>query len=240
MRLVSAIKQEVLFQFRHGFYYIYLFLSVVYIVILKLLPEDIKAIVLPILIFSDPAVAGFFFLGAMILLERGQRTLEGLFVTPLTVIEYFLTKIIAFVILSLVTCLFIILIVSGINVNFLPVVLGIFLGSVLFTLLGFPFAASAKSVNHYFIIAGFFFSVFSIPVLDFLKIVPSPVFSFFPTMAVIRLVHAGFYPYPLIDLLLALGVLLFWIILAFLWAYHWFYKYIIYNAGGDKCSIKIG
>jgi len=101
MRLTAALTYDIRLQFRHYFYYAYLIVSIIYVIILRAVPLDFRQTAAVLVIFTDPSTLGFFFLGGIILLERGQKTLEGLFVTPLRVFEYMLSKILSLTLLAL-------------------------------------------------------------------------------------------------------------------------------------------
>ena len=80
-KMSQSIKNDVILQFRSGFYYAYMLISVIYIVVLRVLPENLADMALTETIFTDPSVFGYFFMGALIMLEKDQHTLESLFVT---------------------------------------------------------------------------------------------------------------------------------------------------------------
>jgi fluoroquinolone transport system permease protein len=44
-----------------------------YLIILSFLPENIFSVALPLVVFSDPSVLGLFFIGGIILLEKGRE-----------------------------------------------------------------------------------------------------------------------------------------------------------------------
>lgn len=236
-RFLIQLKQDIIFQARHGFYYVYIILCIAYIFILRLLPKEAKEFVLPLVVLSDPAVAGFFFLGGVILLERGQRILESLFVTPLRLFEYIAAKVLSFTLLGLITSLIIIISSTGFSISFAPVIICIILSSILFTLFGFPLAAYAKTVNHYFIIGGVLMIPFWIPLIEYFGIVHSPLFIVFPFSSCLVLLKAGFTEVSIGDQIIAIMILLFWTGIAAFWAYRWFYKYIVLNTGEDTCQI---
>jgi fluoroquinolone transport system permease protein len=147
MRLFQAFKFDVKFQFRHGFYYAYGFVSLLYVGLLRALPMEFRERITTLLITSDPAVLGMFFVGGMVLLERGQNIFESLFVTPLRVREYLVSKAISLTLLSVVTCFLIATLTFGLDYHGGLFFLGIVLTSVLFTLLGIGTAVRARSLN---------------------------------------------------------------------------------------------
>lgn len=70
MRLGSLLIWDIRFQAKYGFYFLYAVLTVIYTIILLAVPESWQEKTAAILIFSDPASMGLFFMGAIILLEK--------------------------------------------------------------------------------------------------------------------------------------------------------------------------
>lgn len=73
MRFKNLLLWDMKFQGRYGFYLLYGILTAFYIVLLHSLPQSWKENAAAILIYSDPAAMGLFFMGAIILLEKSQR-----------------------------------------------------------------------------------------------------------------------------------------------------------------------
>lgn len=69
-------------------------------VLLRALPPDLRVLLAPPVIFSDPGIMGFFLVAALILLERGQGVLDVIFVTPLRLHEYLAAKVTAVTLLA--------------------------------------------------------------------------------------------------------------------------------------------
>ena len=92
MRLKNLIIGDVKFQIKYGFYFIYLILTILYVCLIFALPENIKEKAATVMIFTDPAAMGMFFMGAIILLEKSQRVLNSLVVSPIKVWEYIASK----------------------------------------------------------------------------------------------------------------------------------------------------
>lgn len=145
MRFKKLLLGDIRFQFKYGFYYLYAIITLIYVVILELIPELWREKAGGILIFTDPATLGMMFMGAIILLEKSQGVLNSLAVSPLKVSEYILSKVISLGILSTLVGTIIALFVG---VTHLPmVILGTFLGAVLFSLLGMAVGTKINSLN---------------------------------------------------------------------------------------------
>jgi hypothetical protein len=72
MRLLHAVLADIRFQIKQGFYLVYVVITAMYLIIMSFLPDDILAVALPLVVFSDPSVLGLFFIGGIILMEKGQ------------------------------------------------------------------------------------------------------------------------------------------------------------------------
>lgn len=243
MRLLSGIQQDIKFQFRHGIYNIYLILSVLYILLLNSVPVSLKQNAIILVVFTDPAILGFFFMGGIIILEKGQRTLESLFVTPYQIYEYMISKVLSLTLVSILCSFLIVAFTSfisffpfSINFNFSPLMLllAVTLSSVFFSLLGFPFAVKARTVNGYLISASLLIPVILLPLLDFLSIFKFPLLKIFPTSSSIVLLEAVFRPVSPLVIVLNILNLLIWITLSYIWAYKWFEKFVLIRIGDEK------
>lgn len=153
MRLLLVIKNDIRYQVRYGFYFIYFLLTVVYILILHQINDPvIKSLVGTLIILSDPAVLGYFFIGGIWLLEKEEGLHSYTAIAPLKNSEYVLSKIISLGFVSTFSAI----IITGITmswVNLLVLTGTVFLSSCFFTLIGLLLATLAKTVNSYLMIS---------------------------------------------------------------------------------------
>ena len=150
-RLLNSIKADIMFQIKHGFYGVYIALSIMYIIVLSFIPPASIKYVLPILIYFDPAGLGLFFIGGMVLLEKEQGVLALLYITPLKVKEYILSKVITLSLISILAGVVISLLSYNSTVNYFLLCVSVFLVSVLFTFIGFLVSTKSKTVNDYLV-----------------------------------------------------------------------------------------
>jgi fluoroquinolone transport system permease protein len=170
MRLLNALKSDIIFQKKQGFYMIYIAITLLYIILLSLMPELWLKYALPIIIFSDPSGLGLFFIGGIMMLEKEQGILSYLTITPLKTEEYLLSKMISLSILAAIVSVILSLTSEiDIKVNYLTLIVGVLMGSSLFTCVGAMVSVNCKSLNAYF-----------------LKIVPSMLFLIIPCLSVIN------------------------------------------------------
>lgn len=227
MRLLSAILNDIKIQFRSGFYYAYLFVCVLYILLVFQIPVEYRSFGVFYVIFTDPTVLGFYFIGGIILLERRQKTLASLFVTPLKLNEYILSKVISLTVLALLSSLLISVVLLGFNFNIPVFILTVTLASILFTLIGITLGVRAKDINHYLFVSALYLLPIFFPVLGFLGIVNKYIFMIIPTHSILNLLNFSILGVKSGSLVVDFGILLVWIVLAFFWARSWFVKYII-------------
>ncbi|KMQ52261.1 ABC transporter permease [Chitinispirillum alkaliphilum] len=226
MRQIKAITADLRFQYRHGFYFVYAFILVVYIVLLRNLPDYLVEPFAVLLILSDSAVLGFFFIGGILLLERGQGILDALFITPLRPREYLVSKVVSLTVLSLLVSLCILLGGAGFPYSIIPVIAGIGLTSSLFILFGCMLGLKATSVNSYFAIAMVVLFPMFLPLLGYFGIYDSLLWNFLPTHSCIVLTSAYFGHVPPVQMIQALFILILWNLIFSVKAQRYFSDYL--------------
>ena len=147
MRIKSLICWDIKTQIKYGFYLLYAILTLLYILVLFAVPETWRETLAVILIFSDPAAMGMFFMGAIVLLEKSQRVPCAFAVSPVSSGEYVAAKMISLCVISVLVS-GILAAASGIHpIGY--VLAGTALSSLIFTLLGIIVAANIGSLNQF-------------------------------------------------------------------------------------------
>ena len=149
MRKINVIKGDMTFQWKYGFYALYFLMIIIYLVVFSFFKGDIKDTIVSICVYSDPAAMGMFFMGALILLEKSQRITNTIAISPVTTEEYILGKIMSIGIISEIVG--IVLMIQRSPVNYFLCAVGIFAGSVIFSLCGIIVGAKIQSLNQYII-----------------------------------------------------------------------------------------
>ncbi len=235
MKAAAVIKYDLKFQFRHGFYHVYVIVTLSYIVFLNLLPYELRPPVAVLLVFTDPCVLGFFFIGGIVLFEKGQGVFQNLFVTPLRLRDYLLSKTLSLSLLSISAAYAIVLFTFGFNFNPFLLFVGVALSSVLFTLIGLTLVVRVETINQYLMASIAYILPLMLPLIEFLGLANSPVFYLLPAKPALILIGGaitgGVDIYEIIYAIIALTV---WIVLAYIWVYRWFYRYVINRIGGGN------
>ena len=189
------------------------------------------------LLFFDPAVIGFIFVGALVLFEKSENVLQALVITPMRIDEYLQTKIVTLTILSLVSgSLFmgLMIVFNETEANIGYMVLGIVLTSVMLILLGFIIVSRINSVNGYLlgIMIGFLVLSFP-PLLHIFGLYESLVFYIWPTMASFIIFENVFTSvgYETWEIAYGLMYQIVWIGVLYYYAKKSFFEYIIVRGG---------
>lgn len=192
-RLLHAVLADMRFQVKHGFYFVYGIITLMYLILLSFLPEDVLAIALPLVVFSDPSVLGLFFIGGIILLERGQGILMVLVVSPLRSQEYILAKVISLALISVVAAILITWFSSFPTVNWLLLFLSTILTSAIFTLLGILINAGCHTVNQYMLKTIPYMLLFILPCFSLIGFPYAWLFTMVPSVAALKLMMGAYH-----------------------------------------------
>ncbi len=167
IRLVATLQIDVRVQLRNGFYLATAFVVVCSIAVLRWLPNDVAALLLPVVLLENILINTFYFVSALLLLEQGEGTLAAQSVTPLRRDEYLASKVITLTALSLVESLLIATAVAGLDWRLLMMTLGIALAATLFCLSGVAVIAHYESINEFIMPSVLYTAVLSLPLLGY-------------------------------------------------------------------------
>lgn len=169
MRAKALLFADIRFQFRYGFYAIYLIFTLVYLGLLYALPDGWRGDAALLMIFTDPAAMGLFFMGAIVLFEKNERVLDTIAVSPVRPMEYVVSKLAS---IGLIATLVAVVIGLGAGAMQYPLrfLLSVFLCSCLFSALGLMAACKVRTLNQFFL--------YSVP-LEVLTVVPAVLWMFF-------------------------------------------------------------
>jgi len=230
MRTLNALHADMRFQFKQGFYLVYVVIVIMYLIILHYLPANIIDTALPLVVYSDPSVLGMFFIGGIIMLEKEQGLLQVFTVTPLRTTEYLMSKVLSLAIVSVLATMALTFF-SGCNqVNWLLVIATTILTSAIFTLCGVLISAGCQNVNQYLLKTVPYMLLFVLPCFSLIWFPEGNWFCVFPSVGALRLM-LGAYAQDItwIESSLLLIYLLIMCAVFFQWAKRVFESKIVFN-----------
>jgi fluoroquinolone transport system permease protein len=213
--LLNLLKWDLILLVKYGILPVATGIGALYIVLIYLLniPNNIVAL----LIFSDPSMMGFIFIGVMVLFEKQAGTSSVLVVTPLQPWQYLLSKSISLSIPAVIVALSMVL-ASQSGGSYVIVTVAVVLTSILFLLLGFVGAQRVKTFNQYILIIPMFLAPFCIPLVDYFGLWQSHLMWIIPTHSSLKLLSGAFGDIKLWEVTLSIAILTVSIYIAWQWA----------------------
>lgn len=220
-RLVATIGQDMIIQFRNGFYLATGVMVLVWVGLWQLVPAGTNVpagLIIPALVILNLVFTAFYFMAALVLLEKGQGVLSGLAVTPLRRGEYLVSKIISLAWLAFLESGLLIGFVAGWHWNPLWLVGGLLYSCCLYLLLAYITVSRYQAINDYLLPSGLMIAFLQLPLLDHLRLWPHWLFYFHPLRPGLWLMQAAFESLPAGQLLYALLAGAVWLALTLKWA----------------------
>jgi fluoroquinolone transport system permease protein len=146
----ALLLADIRFQFRYGFYFVYLVFSLLYIGLLSAFPDAWREKAGIVMVYTDPAAMGLFFMGAIILFEKSERVLNSIAISPVKPFEYVLSKLFSIALISTLVG-FVIGMASGGIYNIFGFIAGVFLCSCMFSAVGLIIASRVTTLNQFVI-----------------------------------------------------------------------------------------
>ena len=193
-RLAATITLDLQLQWKNGFYYAVGFVLLCWLVVLTQLPEIDWGYVLPAIVFGNLVMVNFYFMAGLVLLEKGEGTLEAQVVTPLADWEHLVSKTVTLAALSLVEQFVIVGSAYGLGFGVGALIAGVALAAILYTLAGFILVARYDSINEYLFPSVFYLTVLSLPLLHYFEIWNTWLMYLHPLQAPLVLLKAAFGP----------------------------------------------
>lgn len=216
-RLAATLRMDAQVQARNGFYAATGFVAASSILLLRWLPADTAALLLPVVILENILINTFYFVSALLLLERDEGTLAALSVTPLRSGEYLAAKVVTLTALSLAESLLITVALVGLDGRLVVMSLGIALAAALFCFAGVAAVVRYASINEFIMPSVFYAFLLSLPILGYFGVgarawyLPHPIQGPFDLMQMQA-------PFSAAGLAYAVGYPLLWVVPFYLWS----------------------
>jgi fluoroquinolone transport system permease protein len=220
-RLLSTTRWEATLQQRNGFYIVSIAIVIAWGLLIAQSRSALQALdlrwLLPPFVLSNLIITTFYFVGGLLLLERDQRVLGAIAVSPLRVGEYVGAKLITLSLLALAENLPIVWIIYGTAFNHFWLSLGVVLGAALYVLSGFAVAARYRSINEYLLPSIAYATLVMLPLLPYLGGYDHPLLYAHPLGTVLLVTRAAWEPIGWWEIGFGVGYAILWIGIGF-WA----------------------
>ena len=197
-RLLATVKNDIRLQFRQGFYYATGFVLLLWLGLVSALPASL-GYVMPAILLTNMVITTFFFMGGLVLLEKGQGVLEGLIVSPLRIDEYLAAKVLSLGLIAVGESILIVIMARVMGfvappINWFWLVLGLVINAVTLTLLGLLLVVRYDSINEYLMPAALLTGIFELPALVYFGVPESILLYILPTQGPLLLLRYAFEP----------------------------------------------
>jgi fluoroquinolone transport system permease protein len=192
--LTATLRTDVRLQWRNGFYYAVAFLLSGWIALVSQLPRLDWAAWLPALVLGNLSLGTFMFNAGLVLLEKGEGTLEALTVTPLSPRAYLASKVASLAGLAVVEHVVLVAVVVGADFRLLPLLLGVVSGTAVYCLTGFVAVARYDSIDTFLLPSSLWTAALSLPILDFAGLWTTPLMALHPLQPTLVLLRGSFEP----------------------------------------------
>jgi fluoroquinolone transport system permease protein len=191
-QLLHIMRQDLLLLHRNKILIVAALISLVYVMLVKGIAsfmDPSKIVVL--VIFNDPALLGFLFVGVMVLFERNENTLEALSVTPFKPISYFWSKTIVLAFISLV-CSFAMCLALEKSIGVIHFFFAVTFCTLQFTFLGFILVARESLFTRFILKAVVWLILLSLPFFSYFGLVDGKWLFWMPTAFDLQLFDLAF------------------------------------------------
>jgi fluoroquinolone transport system permease protein len=233
-RLLSIARWDVRLQFRNGFYYVSAFTATFFIILMRSVSGVDWGYWWPAIITANLSINAFYFMAGIVLLEKGEGTLEAQVVTPLRPWEILTSKVLTLGLLSLFETLAIIVIVQRTAFNWFLLVTGIVLYIALLALYGFIVVARYDSISEFLLPSVLWTMGFSLPLLYYFNVWRSWVMFIHPLQAILILLQSAFISVPAWQIVYGIGYSLLWTGIALMLSLRAFHRFVIAKEGVRK------
>jgi fluoroquinolone transport system permease protein len=234
-RLLTTIRCDLRLQRRNGFYYASAFVVVVYALGLNQLHAAGAGLnltgLLPAVVLNNLIITSFYFVGALVLLEKTEGTLAAQAVSPLRAGEYLAAKVITLTALALAYNLAVVALVVGGRFNLPALMAGVGAMAALMVMAGFVAVARFESVNEFLLPSLPYAAGLMLP-LAYMFGWDSPLLYLHPLQGPVLLLRAAFAPLAAWQLIYSVLASALWLCAGAWLCHRSFQRFVIGRVGG--------
>lgn len=196
-QLLKQIKWQFLIFQRNNLVTMIVGITAFYVLLIYLIKDfaNVEKFI-TLLIYNDPAIVGFIFIGISIMLEKDQQVLPALFVTPLNLHLYLASRIITLSTIGYCGALPMVLMAKGTSFNFILFSVGAFSTCILFCLMGIFVVSYTAEVLHFLLRAIPLLIFMSLPLLNYFELTDLSFLQLFPAQGGLNLMVNSYREQP--------------------------------------------
>lgn len=238
-RTLSAMRTDFTVQVRNRLYAIGLGVAALIAFLISRIatPDDLGQSA-PIMMLLTIGGSTLLYVAGMILFEKDEGTLSALIVSPLTVREYLVSKVVTLT--ALATLEGIVMVVGAtmlmgfatlMTFNAPVLLLGVTAIGVIYTLIGVVLVVRYRSITDFLVPVLFIASILQAPALHFVGLVESYAWYIIPTTAQTLIMSAAWEPLAAWEWVYALGYTALTVGVLYVWSLRAFHKHIVMRVG---------
>ena len=212
IELLKQIKWQLLIFQRNNLLNMIVAITAVYVLVIYFLRDfgNLEKFI-TLLIYNDPAIVGFVFIGISIILEKDQEVLPALFVTPLNHHIYLISRIITLSTIAYFSAVMMVMTARGISFNFIHFSIGALSTCVLFCLMGVLIVSYTTEILHFLLRSIPLLILMSLPLLNYFELTDLSFLKLFPVQGGLNLMINSYRDSPDIwELTYGYVSILFW------------------------------
>ena len=212
IELLKQIKWQLLIFQRNNLLNMIVAITAVYVLVIYFLRDfgNLEKFI-TLLIYNDPAIVGFVFIGISIILEKDQEVLPALFVTPLNHHIYLISRIITLSTIAYFSAVMMVMTARGISFNFIHFSIGALSTCVLFCLMGVLIVSYTNEILHFLLRSIPLLILMSLPLLNYFELTDLSFLKLFPVQGGLNLMINSYRDSPDIwELIYGYVSILFW------------------------------
>jgi|LGOV01.1.fsa_nt_gb fluoroquinolone transport system permease protein len=168
--VLKLFKEDVKRLAKYNILQISVVLAFVYAVIIYFTSAAEAAQIVPLLVFVDVTMMSIIMLGASLFFEKQEGSLKSVMVSPVSLLEVIIVKVMSAVLLSLITGAIlsaVAILVHGASINIAILLLYATLGATAHIMIGFALVIISKDFNTLLVNYIFYVFIFTLPALFF-------------------------------------------------------------------------
>jgi fluoroquinolone transport system permease protein len=214
-RFLSQLRWDLVLQVRHGFLLAGgVVAGALILVAVNFVDGDFVSWA-PAFALGNLSITSFYFTAGLLLFERGEGSLQAIWLTPLRPAEYLASKAVSLALFAVVETSVILAACFGFAIAWGPLCLGMFAMSAIYTLIGILIVLRYEGISEFILPSAALLVVLELPALESLGLWESPILWLLPLRAPLLLLESAVAPERIGTAAFAFGVLgsLFWIAL---------------------------